>query len=36
MVIDIDKQQKFVAEKRKEVEAEETIAKGKKDEADAI
>lgn len=36
MVQDIDKQKKFVAEKTKEVEAEETIAKGKKEESDAI
>ena len=28
MVQDIDKQKKFVAEKTKEVEAEETVAKG--------
>lgn len=36
MMIDIDKQKKFVAEKTKEVEAEETIAKGKKENADTI
>ena len=36
MMVDIDKQKKQVAEKTKEVEAEETIAKGKKENADAI
>lgn len=36
MMIDIDKQKKHVAEKTKEVEAEEAIAKGKKENADAI
>jgi len=36
MVQDIDKQKKFVAEKTKEVEAEETVAKAKKEEADTI
>ena len=36
MVQDIDKQKKFVAEKTKEVEAEETVAKAKKEESDAI
>ena len=36
MVVDIDKQKKFVAEKTKEVEAEETIAKAKKEDSDAI
>ena len=36
MMQEIEKQKKFVAEKTKEVEAEETIAKGKKMEADAI
>lgn len=36
MMIDIDKQKKFVAEKTKEVEAEETIAKQKKEDSDAI
>ena len=33
---DIEKQKKAVAEKTKEVEAEETIAKAKKEDADAI
>lgn len=33
---DIEKQKKEVAEKSKEVEAEETIAKAKKEEADTI
>lgn len=36
MMVDIEKQKKQVAEKTKEVEAEETIAKGKKENADAI
>lgn len=35
-MVDIEKQKKQVAEKTKEVEAEEAIAKGKKEEADAI
>ena len=33
---DIEKQKKHVAEKTKEVEAEENIAKAKKEEADTI
>lgn len=36
MMQDIEKQRKQVAEKTKEVEAEETVAKAKKEEADAI
>lgn len=36
MVQDIDKQKKFVAEKTKEVEAEETVAKAKKEDSDFI
>lgn len=36
MMVDIDKQKKQVAEKTKEVEAEEAVAKGKKESADAI
>lgn len=36
MMVEIDKQKKHVAEKTKEVEAEETIAKGKKEAADTI
>lgn len=36
MMIDIEKQKKQVAEKTKEVEAEENVAKAKKENADAI
>jgi hypothetical protein len=36
MMKDIEKQKKHVAEKTKEVEAEETIAKAKKEEADTM
>ena len=35
-MVDIEKQKKHVAEKTKEVEAEETIAKAKKEDADTI
>lgn len=35
-MIDIEKQKKEVAIKTKEVEAEETVAKAKKEEADGI
>lgn len=36
MMVDIEKQKKFVAEKTKEVADEETVAKAKKEEADNI